>query len=128
MKCFFYFYGTPLQTKTTTNQIKMANSKKTEITNELKKMFGEDAWFMSDSDYISCGYKLDWFVKCGRGCFCVINCEDRKDLDAGEKYDLDYNCNYGGSDEFNAILEKYNLELEWYDCCYAYLCYENKNK
>jgi hypothetical protein len=123
---FFVERHYKLKQQATSNQFKMANSEKTEMQNDLKKLFGEHAWFMSDSDYISCGYKLDWFVKCGKGCICVIDCIDGKDLDAGEIYHLDYNCKHWGSEEFDAILGKYNLGVEWYDYCYAYLYYENK--
>jgi hypothetical protein len=90
-----------------------------EMTADFKKMFGENAWFISDEDYTTKTYKIDWFVKCGRGALCVINCEDRKD-----KYDLDYNEMYWGSSEYNALLKKYELGMEWYDESVAYVFYD----
>ena len=87
---------------------------------DFKKMFGDNnAWFMSDPDYITSHYKLNWFIKCGKGTIGVILCEDRR-----EKYNLDYENCYWGSDDFHALLNKYNLEMEWENNCIASISYQ----
>ena len=89
---------------------------KAEIKHELKKMFGNNAWFISDEDYITNTYKIDWFAKCGKGTISVINCEDNRHLN--------YNNNYWGSDAYISILKKFGLGMEWYDNCFAYIFYD----
>ena len=88
---------------------------KLQISADFKKMFGDKyAWFMTDADYCEDISKIQWFVRCGKGTIGILWCEDRR-----EKYDLDYENNYWGSKEFNCLMEKYGLSMEWCNSCIA---------
>lgn len=90
--------------------------------NELFKGNSEEAIFRDDKDGMDERLIYIKGFKYNKNIICYIDCEFYLDNDDDvKKVHLHSEYNYGGSKQFNDLLEKYGYELEWDDGCMAYI-------
>ncbi len=90
---------------------------KTELKGLLKG--GENAIFKDDEDAINCRYWYGDAFRKNNNIVCFVNCEFCPvNIEAVH---IHYNIKYWGSVEYNRILNKYGLCMEWRDSCNLYI-------